>query len=102
MERIIEYVYEVNNDIVRTYHLVEEDRELYLRKISNFYLALRGDATIYDLRNRGYIEMSEAKEKYNVDSFERREKEKYNVDSFERREKEKVKTHLLRKLAKRR
>lgn len=89
MERIMEYVYEVNNDIVRTYHLVEEDRELYLRKISNFYLALRGDATIYDLKNRGYIEMSEAKEKYNVDSFERREKEK-------------VKTHSLRKLAKRR
>lgn len=89
MERIMEYVYEVNNDIVRTYHLVEEDRELYLRKISNFYLALRGDATIYDLRNRGYIEMSEAKEKYNVDSFERREKEK-------------VKTYSLRKLAKRR
>lgn len=91
MERVMEYVYEVNNEIIRTYNLMNNDGKLYLRKISNFYLSLRGEATIYDLRNRGYIEMSEAREKYNVDSFEKRDNEKV-----------KTKKYSLKKLAKRR
>ena len=91
MERIMEYVYEVNNEIIRTYNLMNNDGKLYLRKISNFYLSLRGESTIYDLRNRGYIEMSEAREKYNVDSFEKRDNEKV-----------KTKKYSLKKLAKRR
>ena len=73
---IMEYVYDINNDIVRTYELIKDNNELYLQKISNIYLALRGDATIYDLRNRGYIEMSEVYEKYGVNSIEKKDKVK--------------------------
>ena len=73
---MLDYVYEIDDLIIKTYILRQDDSEYYLEKFRNYHYSILGDMMIYKLSCRGYLEMNEAYQKYGVDYFDRREKVK--------------------------
>lgn len=73
---MLDYVYEIDDLIIKTYILRQDDSEYYLEKFRNYHYSILGDMMIYKLTCRGYISIDEAKEKYNVSSFTIKEKNK--------------------------
>ena len=73
---MLEYVYEIDDLIIKTYILRQDDSEYYLEKFRNYHYSILGDMMIYKLTCRGYISIDEAKKKYNVNCFNLKEKVK--------------------------
>lgn len=73
---ILDYVYEIDDEIIKTYTLEQDDTGIYLQEFRIYHYSILGDAMIYKLIGKGYLEIEEACDKYNVEYFEKRRKVK--------------------------
>lgn len=62
----LDYVYEILEDVVKTYEIQKIENQLFCILNGHYYLDILGERTIEKLRGRGYLSMEEACYKYQV------------------------------------